>query len=141
MKANEKLPDIRKTIVLNAPIEKVWKAVSTADGIAGWWMPNTFEPTLGHEFVLHAGEYGDSPCKITELDPPNRVSFDWDKDWKLTFELRKLDENQTEFTLIHSGWYEEETTEFGQPHTAIREHMNTGWERIVKDKLPAYIGA
>lgn len=38
------LPEICKTIVLNAPIEKVWKAVSTAEGIAGWWMNSHFNP-------------------------------------------------------------------------------------------------
>ena len=34
----ETLTEIRKVIVLNAPIEKVWKAVSTSEGIelGGW---------------------------------------------------------------------------------------------------------
>jgi uncharacterized protein YndB with AHSA1/START domain len=59
------LPEIRKTVVINAPIAKVWKAVSTSDGISAWWMENTFEPGLGQEFVLHAGPYGDSRCKVT----------------------------------------------------------------------------
>jgi uncharacterized protein YndB with AHSA1/START domain len=136
MGAREALPEIRKTIVLNAPIEKVWEAVSTADGIASWWMPNTFEPILGHEFVLHAGPYGDSPCKVTELDPPRRVGFDWGKDWHLSFELKRL-EDKTEFTLIHSGWDPEKVTEFGQPHPMVRDIMDSGWENIVKEKLPS----
>lgn len=106
------------------------KAVSTSEGIAGWWMPSTFEPVSGHEFVLHAGEFGDSPCKITELDPPNHLGFEWDKDWHLTFELKKLEDNRTEFTLIHSGWYTEEVTDFVQPRTAIREHMKGGWKKL-----------
>ncbi|WP_245976742.1 hypothetical protein [Oceanobacillus arenosus] len=67
------------------------------------------------------------------------MEFEWDKDWHLTFELKKLEDNRTEFTLIRSGWYTEEITDFVQPHTAIREHMKGGWEKIVKDKLPAYI--
>lgn len=38
------LPDIRRTIVMNAPIGKVWEAVATSEGIAAWFMPNNFEP-------------------------------------------------------------------------------------------------
>jgi uncharacterized protein YndB with AHSA1/START domain len=132
----ETLPEIRKTIILNAPIEKVWKAVATSEGIASWWMPNTFEPEQGKEFILHAGPFGDSPCKVTKLDPPNTLSFDWGKDWQLTFQLKDLGD-QTEFTLIHAGWDPEKTTEFGQPHSVIRGIMNNGWDKIVNEALPA----
>jgi uncharacterized protein YndB with AHSA1/START domain len=134
----ETLPEIRKTIILNAPIEKVWKAVATSEGIAAWWMPNTFEPVQGKEFILHAGPFGDSPCKVTELEPPNMLSFDWGKDWQLTFQLKDLGD-KTEFTLIHSGWDPEKATEFGQPHSVIRGIMDNGWDKIVNEALPAYL--
>ncbi|WP_442602378.1 SRPBCC family protein [Paenibacillus sp. KN14-4R] len=134
------LPEIRQTILLNASIDKVWKAVSTAEGIACWWMPSTFEAILGKEFILHAGPFGDSPCKITELDPPNRVGFDWGKDWHLTFELKQI-ADKTEFTLIHSGWDAEKVTEFGQPHSVVRGMMDGGWVKIVNESLSAYIEA
>jgi uncharacterized protein YndB with AHSA1/START domain len=140
MQSQENLPEIRKSIILNAPIEKVWKAVSTAEGIAAWWMPNTFEPVLGHEFILHAGQFGDSPCKVTELDPPYLLGFNWGKDWHLAFELKSID-GKTEFTLIHSGWETDKVTEFGQPHAVIRNIMDGGWDKIVKEKLPYYIEA
>ncbi len=126
-------PEIRKTIILDAPIEKVWKAVSTSEGIAAWWMANTFEAVLGKDFVLHAGPYGDSPCKVTELEPLKRIGFDWDKEWHLTFELRSLEDEKTEFTLIHSGWSAETLSVF--------ETMNGGWEKIVKEKLSKYVAA
>lgn len=131
--------EIRKVVIIQAPIEKVWKAVATAEGIAAWWMPSTFEPILGHEFILHAGSFGDSPCKVTELDPPYRLSFNWGKDWNLAFELKELEAGKTEFTLIHAGWSPDKVTEFGQPHTVIRDHMAGGWDAIVNEKLPAYV--
>lgn len=40
------LPDIRQTLVLNAPIQKVWDAVATSEGIAAWFMPNDFRAQL-----------------------------------------------------------------------------------------------
>lgn len=131
------LPDIRQTLTLNAPIQKVWDAVATANGIAAWFMPNNFQPIEGYEFQLNAGPFGDSPCKVTELDPPNRLSFTWGKDWTLTFELIEQGD-KTEFTLIHSGWDADKVTEFGQPHTAIRDNMAGGWNGMQK-KLAAYV--
>lgn len=41
--------------------------------------------------------------------------------------------------MIHSGWDPEKVTEFGQPHPIVRGFMNGGWEKIVQEKLPAYI--
>lgn len=137
---NATLPDIKYTEVYNAPIEKVWNAVATSEGIAAWFMPVIdFEPVEGHEFQLNAGQFGMSPCKVTQIDPPNRFSFNWGKDWTLTFELKGL-EGKTELTLIHGGWDANKVTEFGQPHTPIREHMNQGWAGLVK-KLQQYVEA
>jgi len=141
MPTQKALPAIRKTVLLNAPIEKVWNAVATSEGIAGWWMDNTLQPIPGHEFVLHTGHFGDSPCKVTEVDPPNRLAFNWGKDWHITFELKAVEGGKTEFTLTHSGWDPEKVTEFGQPHTQIRDIMDGGWEKIVKEDLPRYVEA
>ncbi|TJY42030.1 SRPBCC domain-containing protein [Cohnella pontilimi] len=127
---NQALPDIRQSQVLNAPIQKVWEAVSSAEAIGAWFMPSDFQPVVGHEFHLEAGPFGRSPCKVTEIDPPHRVSFRWAKDWTLTFELKELEPGKTEFTLIHGGWDAGKVTEFGQPHTDVREIMAGGWAGI-----------
>ncbi|SFU58951.1 SRPBCC family protein [Alicyclobacillus macrosporangiidus] len=133
------LPDIRHTIVLRAPIERVWKAVATAEGLAGWWMPNTFEPVAGRDFVLHAGPYGDSACRVTEIHPPHRLAFHWDTDWHVVFELRERPDGETELTLLHGGWAADKATRFGQPHTAVRDIMDGGWDKLIHEKLPAYV--
>ncbi|TFE24550.1 SRPBCC family protein [Cohnella luojiensis] len=133
------LPDIRQTSVFNAPVQKVWAAVSTSEGIAAWFMPNDFLPEVGHEFHLDAGPFGKSACKVTVIDPPNRLSFNWGKDWTLTFELEEKG-GQTEFTLIHSGWTADVATEFGEPHDVVRERMRGGWVGLVQ-KLGAYVEA
>lgn len=133
------LPDIRQTLVLNAPIQKVWAAVATSEGIAAWFMPNNFQAELGYEFHLEAGPFGNSPCKVTVLDPPNCLAFEWGKDWSLTFELVELD-GKTEFTLIHAGWDADKVTEFGQSHNEVRDRMSGGWVGIVQ-KLSKIIEA
>ncbi|MCQ6560067.1 SRPBCC family protein [Paenibacillus mendelii] len=131
------LPDIRQTLILKAPIQKVWDAVATSEGIAAWFMPNNFQPIDGYEFILEAGPFGSSPCKVTEINPPHRLSFKWGKDWTLSFELVEL-EGQTEFTLIHSGWDVDKVTEFGESHERVRERMSQGWGGLQKS-LAAYV--
>lgn len=133
------LPDIRYTDVFNAPIEKVWDAVATAEGLGAWFMPNDLKAEVGHEFHLNAGEFGMSPCKVTEVDRPHRLSFNWGKDWTLTFELKDV-AGKTEVTIIHSGWDADTKTEFGAPHTVIRPNMDKGWAGLHK-KLGAYVEA
>jgi len=135
MSMKKNIPDIVKTVVLNASIQKVWEKVSTAEGISAWFMENDFKAEEGHEFTIQS-PFGPSPCKVLEVEPPYKLSFLWDVDgWVVTFLLKEIN-NQTEFTLIHGGWDHIETvTKAGQESSNIRERMNGGWEAIVKEKL------
>ena len=130
---DQKLPDIRKTARFKAPVQKVWKAVATADGIASWLMPNDFEARAGHDFTLQS-PFGPVPCKVIEVDPPRRVSFSWDTfGWRVTIELREI-EGGTELTLIHGGWGapDELIPRVQQPNAVIHDTMNNGWETNVE---------
>ncbi|MFH0069582.1 SRPBCC domain-containing protein [Peribacillus sp. NPDC056705] len=136
MENQHTLQDIKKTVILEAPIQQVWDTVSTAEGIASWFMPNDFQPKVGHEFHMQS-PFGPSPCKVTELDAPHRLSFSWDTDgWFISFILKELD-GKTEFTLIHGGWKEPETIlpRPNEKSSVIRERMDHGWEQIVHAKL------
>ncbi|MDG4848818.1 SRPBCC family protein [Peribacillus frigoritolerans] len=136
MSMENTLQDIKKTVILEAPIQKVWDTVSTAEGIASWFMPNDFQPKVGHEFHVQS-PFGPSPCKVTELDAPHRLSFSWDTDgWFISFLLKEAD-GKTEFTLIHGGWKEPDTilTKPNEKSSVIRDRMNHGWEQIVNQGL------
>lgn len=127
---NEQFAEVRKNIVINASIEKVWEYVATAEGIAAWFMPNDMEPIEGKEFILQAGPWGNSMCKVTEVNLPNRLSFEWGEEWLITSELREQN-GQTEVTFIHAGWGENKQTEFGESHTEVRPRMAGGWDGLV----------
>ncbi|MFD1433430.1 SRPBCC domain-containing protein [Kroppenstedtia eburnea] len=138
MKENhpDHVPEIQKTTVFDAPIQKVWEAVSTAEGIASWFMPNDFQPEPGYEFHIQS-QFGPSPCKVLELDPPHRLSFAWDEfGWVVTFELKER-EGKTEFTLTHAGWKpaDEILPKARQKSSVIRNIMDTGWTRLVEESL------
>jgi uncharacterized protein YndB with AHSA1/START domain len=127
------LQDIKQTVVFNAPIQKVWEQVSTAEGVSAWFMPNDLKPEVGHEFHIQS-PFGPSPCKVTEVEPPNRLSFTWDTDgWFVTFILNEVGET-TEFTLIHGGWKQadEMVGKAGEKASVIRDRMSHGWTGIIE---------
>lgn len=128
--------DINKTIIFEAPIQKVWETVSTSEGLSSWFMQNDFQLKVGHEFHLQP-PFGPSPCKVLEIDAPNRLSFSWDTNgWVVTFILKEIGEN-TEFTLIHGGWKQTDAIvpKAEENAAVIRDRMNNGWESLVSEKL------
>ncbi|MFJ8237052.1 SRPBCC domain-containing protein [Ureibacillus sp. NPDC094379] len=139
---NNKLPDITQTVLVNASIQKVWNYVSTAEGIESWFMPNDFKLEEGFEFHIQS-PFGPSPCKVLEIDKPNRLSFQWDTDgWVVTFILKEVGD-QTEFTLIHGGWKEGEAIveKAQKPSSVIRDIMSKGWVGIVQQKFKEVVEA
>ncbi|MET3193898.1 SRPBCC domain-containing protein [Bacillus sp. OAE603] len=132
MSVQDQVEDIKQTVVYNAPIQKVWNFVSTAEGISSWFMPNDFQAVVGHEFHLQS-QFGPSPCKVLEVDEPNKITFTWDLDgWFVSFLLKEVGD-KTEFTLIHGGWKpaDEILPKPQQKSGEIRERMNGGWVGLV----------
>jgi uncharacterized protein YndB with AHSA1/START domain len=127
------LEDVKQTIVFNAPIQKVWETVSTSEGIGSWFMPNDFQPVVGHEFHLQS-PFGPSPCKVIEIDEPNKIVFTWDTaGWVVSFNFKELDD-KTEFTLIHGGWGHPDDIQpkANEKASVIRDRMSGGWVGIVE---------
>ncbi|MDF2083611.1 SRPBCC family protein [Bacillus pseudomycoides] len=136
MEEQNTLQDIKQTVIFEVPIQKVWNTVSTSEGIASWFMPNDFEPKVGHEFHVQS-PFGPSPCKVLEIDEPHRLSFSWDTDgWVVSFVLKDLGD-KTEFTLIHGGWKQADTIlpKANEKSSVIRDRMAGGWVTIVNEKL------
>lgn len=136
MQDHDQVADIQKRVVLNAPIQKVWEAVSSAEGLSAWFMPNDFKAEEGHEFTIQS-PFGPSPCKVLEVNPPNKLSFLWDvSGWVVSFELKEL-EAKTELTLVHSGWKksDEIIPKAEEKSSIIRDRMDQGWEMLVNVSL------
>jgi uncharacterized protein YndB with AHSA1/START domain len=135
-KEHNQVKDIEQKAVFNAPIQKVWKAVSTSEGIEAWFMPNDFRAEVGYEFHIQS-PFGPSPCRVLEIDEPNKLSFSWDTDgWVVSFFLKDVD-GKTEFTLVHAGWKESEEilSKANEKASVIRDRMNNGWIGLVNDRL------
>jgi uncharacterized protein YndB with AHSA1/START domain len=101
---------VRRSILVNAPVSRVWKALATAEGMASWLMPNDFRPVVGTRFTFTSEPEQDwdgvVECMVTELDEPWRLAFTWREAPEqaptlVTFELHELD-GKTEVCLVHS---------------------------------------
>jgi uncharacterized protein YndB with AHSA1/START domain/catechol 2,3-dioxygenase-like lactoylglutathione lyase family enzyme len=121
------------------PIARVWAALTSAEALAAWFMPNDFEPVVGHEFTFRTqpapGFDGIVRCRVLEVTPPTRMVWSWrggPLDTTVTFDLTALDERTTLFEMHHLGFV-------GLGAQLARTVMAGGYPRIYGVRLPAYL--
>jgi len=107
------MPSIRHFIIINTSADKIYKALTTNEGIHGWW---TVETEIGREKgdtnVFKFGERYYNEMKITGLVQDKRVEWQCyigDKEWIGTNIIFDLEEKNKETVLrfIHNNWKEE----------------------------------
>ncbi|HSH00365.1 MAG TPA: SRPBCC domain-containing protein [candidate division Zixibacteria bacterium] len=124
--------NINHKTLIRAPRERVFEALTTADGWNAWFTKGSeIDPRVGGTLTLRWQDWGpdkitdQAVCPITVIDPPQRFAFKWrsfDKNvyTEVTFELSPHDEG----TVI-------EVTEAGYLDTpkSLRAFMNcsAGW--------------
>jgi uncharacterized protein YndB with AHSA1/START domain/ketosteroid isomerase-like protein len=70
---------IRFERLLAYPLERVWTALTTPEGLGAWWLPFpakiSIDLVVGGALSFHAPELGSgtTTCEILELDPPKRL--------------------------------------------------------------------
>lgn len=131
------MQDVMHLIKIHASSERVYKAITTADGIRQWWTRDAaIEPRLGA--VGEFGFYGKrfvAKVTVEELDPVNRVR------WKVTnsawqandieFALR-ADGNDTTLLFAHRGFpradegFASATTRWGFYLLSLKRYLQTG---------------
>jgi uncharacterized protein YndB with AHSA1/START domain len=115
---------IRHRVGIDAPIERVYEAVATPEGLAGWWTPDVAgEPAEGGRLAFGFG--GPEPAAvfaIEELTPPTRVRWrcvagmaEW-LGSTVTYDLHEAD-GETVVLFTHS-WLEA---------SEVLHHCSTKW--------------
>jgi hypothetical protein len=75
-------PAVRLERKLGYPVERVWRAVTEPAELERWFVAEApWTPAAGEEFEAH-GQRG----RITELDPPRRIAWDWGSE-RFSFDL------------------------------------------------------
>ncbi len=110
----------RETIILDtaldAPPERVWRALTEPDVLAKWLAPNDIRAIAGERFTLKpGGAVGERPidCEVLEAEPPERLSYRWRGgepgapdalDTVVTWVLELAADGGTRLRLIHDGF-------------------------------------
>jgi uncharacterized protein YndB with AHSA1/START domain len=134
--------DIVVEDVVPQPPEKVWKALTTAELIRQWLMPNDFEPVVGKRFTFKTKPIGDwdgvVQCEVLEIVPHRRLVYSWkggsDSNNSASNYGSKLDSvvtwtlqpegRGTRLRLVHTG--------FRSPQNDFTyDAMSPGWGRIM----------
>lgn len=98
------------TITIDAPAERVYAAVTTQQGLTGWYTPTAkIEARVGgiNEFTF--GSYGALRFRVGTLDPNRRVDWvgiDCPPEWKgthVSFDIEPGGMESINFTFSHTG--------------------------------------
>jgi len=128
----------------DAPIEKVWKAITDAEQMKQWYFElEGFRPEVGCEFgfcVEHDGHTYDHRCKVREVIAGSKIAYSWryeghEGDSLVTFELFP-EGSQTRLRLTHTGL---ET--FPKAASFARSNFQRGWTALIGTELKDFFDA
>jgi uncharacterized protein YndB with AHSA1/START domain len=103
---------IKHLFHINAPKERVFEALATIEGLAGWWTNKvTGNASTGGVIEFRFGEYGCPDMKVKDITPNELVVWECvggPEDWMGHIFFFHLDtnENKTRVRFEHSGWKE-----------------------------------
>jgi uncharacterized protein YndB with AHSA1/START domain len=121
---------------LNAPVARVWKALTDRDQMRHWYFDlKQFKPEVGFEFefiVEHEGTKYHHLCRVTDVVPQRKIAYTWrykgeKGDSLVTFELRR-DGEKTRLKLTHEGL---ET--FPRTPAYARKNFEAGWTALTRE--------
>jgi uncharacterized protein YndB with AHSA1/START domain len=132
-----------KEVLLNAPVSKIWKAITDKEEMKQWYFDLAeFKPQVGFEFQFEGGTDERSYlhlCKITEVIPNKKLTYSWRYDGYpgisfVTFELFP-DGNKTKLKLTHEG-----LESFGTDNPDLaRENFVEGWNEIIGTSIKEFV--
>ncbi len=108
------MPDIRHRVVVSAPVDAVYAAVATKDGLSSWWTRDGVhgESAEGSRLWFTFGRPDPAAVmEVTRLDPGGHVAWTCvagAEEWVgtgLTFDLTREGDG-TAVLFAHTGWRE-----------------------------------
>ena len=127
---------------LNAPVAKVWRALTDVDRMRQWYFDlKEFKPEVGFEFefvVEHEGNRYHHLCHITEVIPEKKIAYNWrykgePGDSLVTFELF-ADGEKTRVKVTHTG-----IETFPKTPAYARKNFEAGWTSIIGTELKKFV--
>ncbi|MFB9845428.1 SRPBCC family protein [Mucilaginibacter ginsenosidivorans] len=128
---------------LNAPVQKVWEAITDRDKMKQWYFDIAeFKPEVGFEFTFNGGSEEKTYvhlCKITKVEPGRTLQYSWRyQDYPgnsfVTFELFP-EGNATRLKLTHEGLESFPTNN----KDFARESFSAGWTYIIGTSIREFV--
>jgi uncharacterized protein YndB with AHSA1/START domain len=94
---------IRREIVLSAPREDVWEALTEPERLEDWFANDVdldLRPGGGASFRWSNGE--ERHATVTEVDPERRLAFEWDDEGEVSLTLADHVDG-TRLTVVESS--------------------------------------
>ena len=105
------MPSIHHLLTIEASAERVFKAITTPEGLCSWWTTEAAgQPTLGAEYQFFFTKDSDWRAKVVEVAPPLQISWQMtkaDADWTPTqihFQLTEGEDGITTLRFAHTSW-------------------------------------
>jgi uncharacterized protein YndB with AHSA1/START domain len=127
---------------LNAPVTRVWKALTDVDQMREWYFDlKEFKPQVDFEFefsVEHEGTTYHHLCRVTEVIPEKKIAYTWryksePGDSLVTIELIAEGDN-TRLKLTHTG-----IESFPRTPAYARKNFEQGWTAIIGTELKQFV--
>jgi uncharacterized protein YndB with AHSA1/START domain len=129
--------------VYNAPVERVWKAITDRNEMKQWYFDiAAFKPEVGFEFQFEGGDGNKTflhLCKVTEVIVNRKLTYSWCYDGFtgnsfVTFELFE-EAGKTRLKLTHEGL---ETFPQDNPSFA-KKNFEMGWTELLGSLLKNHV--
>ena len=126
----------------NAPISKVWKAITDKEEMKQWYFDLAeFQPELGFKFQFIGGTEDNQYlhlCEIIEVIPEKKLTYSWRYDGYegnsfVTFELFE-EGGETRLKLTHRG-----LESFPDNPDFAKTNFEMGWDQIINTSLKDYL--
>jgi uncharacterized protein YndB with AHSA1/START domain len=121
---------IERTILIAAPIERVWDIVTTPEHI-GRWFGDAGAERQGDVIKMRWEEHGEAELRVVRSEAPTVFAYRWDAnvagigDTLVEFTLA-TEGDRTRVTVVESGWTKLRTS--AEEQTRLREGNVRGWE-------------
>ena len=104
------MEEIRHLVVIDGPVDTVYRAITEQSGLAGWWTEQTVaEPTVGSIAEFRFGDRYHDKMRVVALEQNKRVEwecFEGDEQWVGTTFVFDLEagKDQTTLRFSHGNW-------------------------------------
>lgn len=137
---------IEKTAIINGPIDSVWAAWTTPEGIKSFFAPAcNIEMVEGGPYEIYfdseapEGQRGSEGCVVKYINPVTELHFTWNAPPHLPsvrqertlvkLFMTELSDSETQVKLVHEGWGT------GEEWDKAFEYFDAVWGQVVLARL------